>query len=54
MRGILSHEKDNIFILSGMNLAMVIELAIYSSSDMEVEELLTQVLETGKMSILKV
>lgn len=33
---------------------MVIELAIYSSSDMEVEELLTQVLETGKMSILKV
>ena len=37
-----------------MNLAMVIELAIYSSSDMEVEELLTQVLETGKMSILKV
>ena len=50
----LSHEKDNIFILSGMNLAMAIELAIYSSSDMEVEELLTQVLETGKMSILKV
>lgn len=50
----LSHEKDNIFILSGMNLAMVIELAIYSSSDMVVEELLTQVLETGKMSILKV
>ena len=50
----LSHEKDNIFILSGMNLAMVIELAIYSSSDMEVEELLTQVLETGNMSILKV
>ncbi len=33
---------------------MVIELAIYSSSDMVVEELLTQVLETGKMSILKV
>ena len=31
-----------------------LSLAIYSSSDMEVEELLTQVLETGKMSILKV
>ncbi len=49
----LSHKERNITILSGMNLAMLIELAMFSSLDMDTEDMAAQVVETGKNSILK-
>lgn len=52
-RYILSHKKSNICLISGMNLAMVIELGMLSTLDMELEQLMNQVIETGKLSICR-
>ena len=46
-RYILSHQSSA-KLLSGMNLAMVIELAIFASTDIQNEELCLQVLESAR------
>ncbi len=50
-RYILSHKDSHLCLISGMNLAMVIELGMMSSLDMEMKQLVDQVIETGKISI---
>ena len=51
-RYILSHQSSA-KLLSGMNLAMVIELAIFASTDIQNEELCLQVLESARQSLTK-
>ena len=51
-RYILSHQSS-VKLLSGMNLAMVIELAIYAEIDIKSEDLCHQVLESAKQSLTK-
>lgn len=51
-RYILSHHSSAV-LLSGMNLAMIIELAIFASTDMRTEDLCLQVLESAKQSLTK-
>ena len=51
-RYILSHQSSA-KLLSGMNLAMVIELAIFASTDIQNEELRLQVLESARQSLTK-
>ncbi len=51
-RYILSHQSSAV-LLSGMNLAMIIELAIFASTDMRTEDLCLQVLESAKQSLTK-
>ena len=51
-RYILSHQSSA-KLLSGMNLAMVIELAIFASTDIQYEELCLQVLESARQSLTK-
>lgn len=50
LRYSLSHERC-LKIISGMNLAMIIELAIYSITDIDTDDLIKQIIETGKNSI---
>lgn len=49
-RYILAH-KNKIKLITGMSLAMVVELAIYSNLDINDKQLMKQILETGKNSI---
>ncbi len=47
----LGHKDSNISLISGMNLAMVIELAILSSLGMDTNQMVEQIIETRKTSI---
>ncbi|WP_249028782.1 PTS sugar transporter subunit IIA [Tannockella kyphosi] len=51
-RYIRKHEVDYA-VVAGMNLAMVIELAIFSQTDMSTEDLVNQAMETGKTAVKK-
>lgn len=51
-RYLLSHQSSS-KLISGMNLTMIIELAIFSSTDMQTDELCLQVLESAKQSLTK-
>lgn len=51
-RYILSHQSQS-QLLSGMNLAMVIELAIFASMQIKTEDLCNQVLDSGRISLTK-
>ncbi len=50
-RYILAHKDSNIYLVSGMNLAMVIELGMLCALDMETQQLINQIMDTGKISI---
>lgn len=51
-RYLLSHQSTS-RLISGMNLTMVIELAIFASADIQTDELCLQVLESAKKSLTK-
>lgn len=51
-RYLLSHQISA-KLISGMNLAMLIELAIFAETDMNIDNLCEQVLESARLSLTK-